>query len=86
MQCCVGLATNRGRPFKLFDDPEFKTITTLANNNVKEKITINASTVKEQVHLQANQTREEIKQKLKGKLLSFALDMATCRNRSFFGE
>lgn len=84
MKLCVGLVVNRGRPFKLFDDLEMKTL--LAKAQMNEKIEIYPEKVKDAVKAAAEKKRAEVRKLLVGNVLSFSLDMATCRHRSFIGK
>lgn len=86
---CVEIATVNGRPFTVFDDSGFKKLidpilkgmkTTLGDN-----IVITPSTIRDQVQVAAAEERAQIRESVKGKLISLKLDIATCHDRSFLG-
>lgn len=82
---CVDLAVNHGRPFTLFSDDAMQAIlhlTKLQTGAIRE---IYPRAVKDAVTASAVKHRAEIRELLKGKILSFSLDMATCRARCFIG-
>lgn len=84
MSHCVGLVVNNGRPFTIFKDNEMVSLIQLAKSKVGDMTEIYPEAVKNAVRVEAANKRQEICALLDGKILS--LDMATCRQRSFFGE
>lgn len=86
MSYCVGLVVENGRPFSIFEDKYQVALIQLAKDKVGETIEIYPEAVKNAVRVDAENTRKEILALLAGRVLSLSLDMATCRQRSFFGE
>lgn len=86
MKNCVDLVVEDGRPFKMFSDAPMKALISLAKKGANEKIEIYPESVQKAVQKAAEDKRQEIKAALSGKILSLALDMATCMQRSFLGE
>lgn len=86
MKLCVDLVVESGRPFSIFKDKSMKTFVNLAKLQVRAKVEIHPESVKNVVCETATKKRSEIRQLLEGKVLSFSLDMATCRHKSFIGN
>lgn len=63
-----------------------KSLLQRAKKFMGEKNEIYPEKVKQAVEVAAKAKREEIRRLLQGKLLSFTVDMATCRHRSFIGK
>lgn len=86
MKHCVGLVVNSGRPFSMFSDKDMKYFINIAKQHSRENVNIYPETVKDAVSAAARAKRDEIREILTGKIISFSLDMATCRHRSFIGK
>lgn len=86
MNLCVDLVVDSGRPFTIFKDKAMKSIINLARLQASENIEINSERVKNAVHAAAEKKRNEIGELLSKRVLSFSLNMAACRHRSFIGK
>lgn len=86
MKLCVDLVVDNGRPFTIFKDKAMKSLIDLARLQASETIQIYPESVKNSVQLAAGKKRQEICELLSKKVLSFSLDMVTCRHRSFIGK
>lgn len=86
MKLCVGIVVNDGRPFSIFESEDQLALIKLAKLQVGENIEIYPEAVKKALQVEAEDKRKEIRNLITGKLLSLSLDMATCRQRSFFGK
>lgn len=87
MQLCVDIAT-QGVPFNAFAGESFQKLIEYAKKGANDSspYKINPSNIKSEVYKCASASDEEIKKKMKNKLISFSADLATCCNRSFFGN
>lgn len=86
MKLCVDLVVNCGRPFSIFKDEAMKSLIDLAKLQTSETIQIHPESVKRAVQHAAGRKRSEIGELLSKKVLSFSLDMVTCRQRTFIGK
>lgn len=86
MSHCVGLVVKNGRPFSIFKDEDMVSLIQLAKKMLGDTTEINPESVRAAVQVEAENKRKEIRTLLAGKVLSLSLDMATCRQRSFFGK
>lgn len=85
VSACVELCTVNGRPFALMEDSGFRKILDPLLNGLSTKTVINTENIRTRVALLADEMREEIRQQVKGRLISLKVDCVTCMDRSMLG-
>lgn len=88
MPLCVGLVTECGRPFALFDDKPMKEILKLGRKSANEEnaLVSNGENVRDAVFEKQEEVKTLVKKSLLNKIVSLSADMATCQHRSFIGK
>lgn len=85
---CVEMVTKNGLPFNTMDGSGFAKILDPiieALAAINQPLTINRNTIKAHVQTKADDIVRRIKEKLKGRMVSIMIDMATRQSRSILG-
>ncbi|KAG0437735.1 hypothetical protein HPB47_017308, partial [Ixodes persulcatus] len=85
VSACVELCSVNGRPFALMEDSGFRQILDPLLDGLSTKTVINAENIRTRVALLADEMREEIRQQVKGRLISLKVDCVTRMDRSMLG-
>jgi hypothetical protein len=88
MQLAVNLAVRKGLSFSTFDSKDMRKLLVMAKKGASDssKLVVNSENVKKSLKETAKIKKDEIRNKLKGRVLSITADFATCERRSFLGK
>ena len=81
---CVNLVTVHGRPFSLMNDLVFKHIIAMTTITPRECQSINSHSIRSLISEAADRVRMDIRDAMKGRLISLKIDSATRLDRTFF--
>lgn len=85
IMACVELITVNGRPFSLFEDSGFKKILQPLLEFFPKKPIINSRSIPKYIKQMASSYRLELKEELKGKMLSLKIDGVSRHSKSIIG-
>lgn len=84
-QLCTNLVVEDGIPLHLFRSRNMNRLTDLACIATKDEAKITDEKIRDKIIQNAEDLRGEIQNLVKKRLISFKVDMASCRGREFIG-
>lgn len=84
LKCCIGLTTVKNIPFRIFDDQNFFKVL-ISPYEKKFKTNLNSKNIVKSVENASSQIKKIISKRIKKKMISLKVDIATRMDKSILG-